>query len=442
MIVGLDLGTTSISGVLFDPEQGQPVHCIAQAHRAEIEAASPACHEQCPLKILSISLDIIRSLTARASRPVQRLALTGQMHGLLAVDANLKPVMNLVTWRDQRAADSSSDLLNHEWGAETGCFLHPGYGGLTLQHLLCTGGPPKDTHKFLSIAGCVAAALTGRCSIDETFAASWGIWDLRNNRWHSPLLNALQIPVTLLPPYVPSCTPLGEVIDPTSLGLMPGAIVYSPLGDNQAGIAAVLEADAPEAIINLGTSAQLSVPLVDYAFSPQLETRPFPGGRFIQTYAALCGGWSYTYLAAFFQQVCQQIGGQSIVIADAIAAMDGFCSSPDTGGLEVDTRFAGARHDAGGRGSVTGIDTTNLTPATLTRGFVHGMVAELANAANQVDLSGIGSLVAVGNAVRNNPLLRSALESQFGLPCRMLEMPEEAATGAAKSILLDNSEVA
>ena len=62
------------------------------------------------------------------------------------------------------------------------------------------------------------------------------------------------------------------------------------------------------------------------------------------------------------------------------------------------------------------------------------MVGELASAAKLVDLSKIDRLVAVGNAVRKNPMLLTAIQEQFGLPCRMVEMPEEAATGAVKSV--------
>ena len=217
--------------------------------------------------------------------------------------------------------------------------------------------------------------------------------------------------------------------------LAPGAIVYSPVGDNQAGVAGVLEPGEPEAVVNLGTSGQLSVPLDDYAFSPRLETRPCPGGEFIQICAMLCGGWSYTYLAGFFQQVIEQLGGKKIAISDMMAGMERFCQSTDAGGLTVDNRFAGERNGARRSGSIAGIDTENLTPENLTRGFVSGMAAELVAAAGDVDLSGIRGMVAVGNAVRKNPLILRALEEQFGLPCRMAKTPEEAASGAAESVI-------
>ena len=67
-----------------------------------------------------------------------------------------------------------------------------------------------------------------------------------------------------------------------------------------------------EAVVNLGTSAQISVLSPQYSFSPELETRPFPGGGFLRVHAALCGGWAYAYLAGFFRQVAEEMGGVTV----------------------------------------------------------------------------------------------------------------------------------
>ncbi|MBN2291946.1 MAG: hypothetical protein JXM70_05940 [Pirellulales bacterium] len=435
MILGLDIGTTSVSGVLVDPAHGNVVGSTSQYHNADVAGLPPGCHEQCPRKILDVTMEVVRSLANQAQEPVEHIALTGQMHGIMAVDADLNPVTNLITWRDQRTADCPDHLRNHPHTSETGCFLHPGYGGLTLHKLLEKGDLPENAHKVLSIAGFIAAALTGTCSIDETFAASWGIWNARGNTWHDALLAELRIPVTLLPDFAPSCGNLAPVMNPKNLGLATRAMMYSPVGDNQAGVAGVLNPDKSEAVVNLGTSGQLSVPLADYAFSPKLETRPCPGGRYIQIYAALCGGWSYAYLAGFFKQVIEQLGEKQISISDVYNGMQAFCQSTDACGLTVDTRFAGERTGTQRSGAFLGIDTKNLTPENLTRGCINGMVDELASAAKLVNLTAIDGLVAVGNAVRKNPLVLTALQEQFGLPCRMVEMPEEAATGAVKSVV-------
>ena len=51
--------------------------------------------------------------------------------------------------------------------------------------------------------------------------------------------------------------------------------------------------------------------------------------------------------------------------------------------------------------------------------------------AGDLDLTGVTSLVGVGNALRLNPALRAAVERRFGLPCFLPDIQEMAAYGAA-----------
>jgi sugar (pentulose or hexulose) kinase len=225
------------------------------------------------------------------------------------------------------------------------------------------------------------------------------------------------------------------------LGMPSGALVYSPLGDNQAGVAGVLDVDDALAVVNVGTSSQLSVLRGEFAFDSRFETRPFPRGRFLQTFAALCGGWSYAYLARFFAQLIEQITGRPIELGEVYAGMDRIAQGGAASGLRVDTRFAGDRVGGAGRtGSICGITTGNLTPQNLVRAFVEGIADELAEAAIAIDLREVEGLALVGNAVRRNPALRDAIQASFGLPCCLGDVPEEAAYGAARAVIDFNVE--
>jgi sedoheptulokinase len=442
MIIGLDLGTTSISAVLLDPERRAAICSAECAHNAGIAGLAKGYHEQCAATICTAATGLVASLVQKSGVPPERiagLALTGQQHGLLVVDAGLNPLTNLITWRDQRTATAPTLLRKHAYGPETGCFLHPGYGGLTLHHLIREGKLPNRAYKVLPITGFVAAQLTGCCSIDETMAASWGILDVRSRCWHDPLLKLLDIPKELLPEIATSCSPLGPVVPACATGLGPQTIVFNPAGDNQAGFAGVGDLGRKEAVVNLGTSAQLSVFSPQYSFSPELETRPFPGGGFLRVYAALCGGWAYAYLAEFFQRVVEQIGGVTVSLSEVFDRMQRFGDSTDANGLCVDTRFAGERNGETVAGKIDGINTTNFIPGNLVRAFANGIAAELASAWQKMQVGSLKQLVVVGNAARHNPLLVRALEKQFDLPCRVLASGEEAALGAARLASLLNT---
>lgn len=443
VIIGLDLGTTSISAVFFDPERHAEVASAECASHAEIAGLAEGRHEQCPATIAAAACGLVASLIQQSGVPSERiagLALTGQQHGLVVVDAELNPLTNFITWRDQRGANVPAELRQHAYGHETGCFLHPGYGGLTLHHLIREGELPREAYKVLPITGFVAARLTGRCAIDETMAASWGILNVRSRCWHQALLKRLGIPEELLPEVAASCSPLGPVVHSRGTGLTPRTIVFNAAGDNQAGFAGVGNLAGQEAVVNLGTSAQISIFCPQYSFSQELETRPFPGGGFLRVYAALCGGWAYAYLAEFFRQVIDQIGGVTMSTTEVFDRMQQFADGTDAHGLTVDTRFAGERNGGTLSGRIEGIDPANFTPANVIRGFANGIAAELAGAAKQARLGGIKGLAVVGNAAHRNPLLVKALEKEFHLPCRVVASGGEAALGAARLAARFNGE--
>ena len=432
MLLGIDIGTTTVSGVCLDAETGAIRRTVTRPHGADVAGLPPTRHEQCPGTLVRTVLQVAEALGE--GRPVSRLVLSGQMHGIVLVDRSLKPLTNLITWRDQRTADMPASVRHHAHAAETGCFLHPGYGGLTLHWLARSASIPPAAFRALTIQGFVQACLTGACTIDETSAAGLGLWDVRRNAWHAALVEELGIPKALLPEFVASCRACGQVRE--GCGALSGATVYSAVADNQAGVIgarASAEGRADEAVINVGTSGQISVPLRAYAYSPAMETRPMPGGAFIQVFATLCGGWAYQYLADFFRQVAVALTGREVGLTEAYEAMARMAESGGAEGVRVDPRFAGERSgDAKHTGLIYGITTDNLTPKNLVHAFAEGIANELAA---PVDLVGVSGVVAVGNGVRMNPVLRRAIERRFGVPCRLAEAEEAAAYGAACAVL-------
>lgn len=438
MLLGLDIGTTTISGVGVEERNGEVVAISCRPHdeASEESAGEGGIHEQDPERVLEAAFAVLEELAGLG--PVKGVALTGQMHGLVGVDANLGPVTNLVTWRDRRSIETGGLLERHGHEAETGCFLHPGYGGVTLHHWLKTGAFPREARRVLSVPGFVAAVLTGISAIDETLAASWGLWNLQAGDWHAEVIRHLGIPRELLPEALVGPCQLGETRSLSGLGLPPGTPVFNPIGDNQAGVMGAMGQGHATAVINVGTSSQLSFWQPGFDFDPRFETRPYPGGGSLRVFSTLCGGWSLAYLADFFRQVTENIGGVIQTrdeVFERLLELADQSGDGGSGGLEVDPRFAGQRGSGMTlTGSITGITTTNLTPSKLVNGFVEGIVSEIAGGERDMDLSQVRELALIGNAGRRFPVLRKVIETRFGLPCRVPETPEEAAFGAACAV--------
>ena len=444
-LLALDIGTSKICVLALALDTLTILADRSRPNLCDVPGLAPGRHEQNPLLIREIAFDLIHQVAADqavAAKSIIGIAITGQMHGTLLADPELRPLTCLITWRDRRAgagttARTPSDPNQPPWpdvADRTGCGLHPGYGGTTLGWLARHQTLPEGA-RALSICDYLAASLTGVQATEPTHGASWGVLDLTTGQWHDDALDALGIPRRLMPEVRPASHPLAPLSARVAgrLGLPAGIPVCSPLGDNQASVIAAAGLDLSATVINLGTGGQISLLCPEFASVPLLETRPMPFAGYLHVGASLCGGWSYAYLRRFFQQVARDLTGIPVSAEDAYERMNALAAraDPGAGGLVADTRFAGERGAPDQRGAWTGIDTENLTPANLIRATIQGVVRELWDMADRAGIRPPRKIVATGNGVRKNPLIPSTIEEVFKAPCVVALLSEEAAVGAA-----------
>jgi sugar (pentulose or hexulose) kinase len=448
VVISLDIGTSKLCGLALSCESLQPVAILSEVNDTEIANLPAGYHEQDPLRIRDLCLGLIRKLLSEKKvreKEVVGIGITGQMHGVMLVNSELEPQSNLITWRDQRTLERDNpgciDKAVEAWGADihqrTGCHLHPGYGGATLHWLSKNNKLPKGV-VALTIADFVAGFLTGVIATEATHAASWGIFNLQENMWDTEAVDKLGITMDILPDVHSTAQPLGTIRPALAKQFGPdfiGVAVCSPVGDNQASIIGAAGFADDAAVLNLGTGGQISIPQKEYKFVETLETRPMPFGGFILVGASLCGGWAYACLEKFIKTTVREFGGVEVSDEEIYNRMNSIAAEIPKGasGISVDTRFSGTRLDPNLRGSISGIGVDNLTVDNLTRGFVEGMIRELAEMASTAGVKDFMRIIASGNAVRRNPVVPDVIESIFGLPCYISTDREAAAHGAAYS---------
>lgn len=443
VVLAVDIGTTKICALALDTESGNPLATLSALNDSEVHGLQPERHEQDPRRILELSYRLLHELLAQEAlrgRSVRAIGLTGQMHGVLLVDARLNPLTNLITWQDKRCAGEIpawQERLGEHAPKRLGCRLAAGYGGASLAWLQRLGLVPVGA-RAMSIAGYLAAALNGQVSCDPSHAASWGLYAPLQASWDGEALELLGIPGRLLPEICPSGHPLGPLtaLAREALGLGAGILVCSPLGDNQASVYGLAGGDTGALVLNLGTGGQVSLPCQAYVYHPSLETRPMPFSGYIQVGASLCAGWSYAYLRRFFQAVLREFAGLEMPDEAVYTRMNELAGQTPDNLPIFDTRFSGSRLEPGLRGALSGIDAYNLTPAALSRAMAEGIVEELYQLAQLGQLQGIRRVVAAGNAARKNPLLPELIAQRFGIPCEVSPHREEAALGAARAAAL------
>ena len=428
-IIGIDIGTTSISSVVLDGETKTQVAAktlpndTARAGRDwERMQDADRIWEKC------------KSLVAeyrKAWPDVRRIGITGQMHGMLYVDERGCAISPLTTWEDERGNQSYRDGRTYaqELSTRSGYAMATGYGLTTHFYNVQNDQVPEQTTSLTTIMDYVAMRLTGgrRPLIHPTNAASFGLFDIRRGSFDVEACRKAGIDPAILPEVVRGEKVIGRTED--------GIEVVIPIGDNQAGILGLCESEQ-DIVLNIGTSSQISKISDAIPEAGTLECRPYVGGKYLLLGAGLCGGTSFRMLNDFFRDVCAKCG--DAVSREAMfgymmaAANEAREAEQDTEALDVRTLFRGTRANPSLRGSIDGITMTNLTMGTLVLGFYRGVLMELYEAYQKMDADPKqGRLLLCGNALRNNPLLRTLCAERFGREAYLTDQKEETATGAA-----------
>ena len=418
--VGIDIGTTTISAVVMDTENNEVLDVRTVPNDSTVPGRAFE-KLQDPLRIACLAQQTLDGLLDRHP-DVQAIGLTGQMHGILYLDADGRPLSPLYTWQDETGM-SAARRIREAYGIPAAA----GYGLITCLAHSEAGELPAKTASLATAADFLGLYLTGRKKplLHASMASSLGFYDNRTLRFLQDILEKEGLDLSLLPETT-------EAIEP--LGAYRGRPVILALGDNQAAFLGSVGLREGGCQINIGTGSQVSVLSPVYFEAEGIEARPFLDRTYLLTGAALCGGRAYAILEKFFRAYLEAAGypagEQYSVLEKLLAAAD-----PFAGGLMVETLFSGTRAEPDRRGSILHINEENFTPANLALGFLQGIARELHDIYQKIRQSGAAPdvFVASGNAVRKNPRLLQCLQEAFEADVVLSPYTEEAACGAAKS---------
>ena len=427
-VIGVDIGTTTISLVVLDTDSGEVLECVNTPNPAAYPGAQPFERVQNPEKIVSQTGAQLERLKKRHS-PIGAIGLDGQMHGMLYVDAQGKAVSPLYTWQDGHGElDAGGETMAQALSRLTGYPMATGYGLTTHFALTRLGKVPRQTAKLCTIADYAAMRLTGRTQplCHASNAASMGLFDAQRGAWDEAAVERAGMSADILPEATASCTILGEDAD--------GTPVACAIGDNQASFIGAVSEPEHSVLVNVGTGAQVSMAGRAQRPLALCEQRPLEGEGMLLVGSSLCGGRAYALLHRFFLD-CARLAGCE---ADSLYAQMNAAALrvPGEPSLHVNTRFCGSRSNPQERGSIMNVGEGNFDAAQLTAGVLWGMADELWSFYDEMSAACARParvLVGSGNGVRKNPALRRVLQKRFGMELRVPAQDEEAACGAALS---------
>jgi xylulokinase len=192
---------------------------------------------------------------------VAAIGLTGQMHGLVLLDAADRVLRPAILWNDQRTAHAC-DEIREALGFERLVSLtgNDAVTGLTAPKLVWVRDHEPDVwarvaHVLLP-KDYVRLSLTGEHALDKADGAGTLLFDLAARDWSPEVLAALRIPREWLPPTFegPAVTGVVSAAAAGATGLRAGTPVVAGGGDQSANAVGVGVVSPGTVALSLGTS--------------------------------------------------------------------------------------------------------------------------------------------------------------------------------------------
>ena len=253
-VAGLDVGTSAVKGVALS-ETGE---VVARAEAGyPLRTPQPGWAEQDPEDWWRAAQEVLEQLGA-----VRAVGLSGQMHGLVALDGADRVLRPAILWNDQRTAAECAHIEERvgldRLVAATG---NRALTGFTAPKLLWLRRHEPDVFQRIATVllpkDYVRLRLSGEKVMDVSDASGTLLFDVGERRWSQEVCDALGIPLAWLPEVRESVAAAGA-------------------GDQAAGALGVgVDAAGGPASVVLGTSGVVFAVLESFAADPQGRVHAF-----------------------------------------------------------------------------------------------------------------------------------------------------------------------
>src|SRR5574344_2069034 len=129
LYLGVDLGTSSLKATLIN-EKGAVLKNVSVSYPVYYPQSGYS-EQEAEDYYAAFKKAVLQMLTAEEKKNIKGLAVDGQMHGLVALDINNKPLRKVILWNDSRSEEECR-YLNNVIGQkalikETGNIAYPGF---------------------------------------------------------------------------------------------------------------------------------------------------------------------------------------------------------------------------------------------------------------------------------------------------------------------------
>ncbi len=447
-VLGIDLGTSAVK-VLLAPVQAGPSAPQSRVATAEFEVSipRPGWSEQSPDAWWHGIRDAIRTLFASGGispAQVAALAVSGQMHGAVLLDAHGEVVRPCILWNDQRSA-AQCDWITDTLGLPTllEWVANPALAGFTAPKLLWVREHEPEafarTSKVLLPKDYINFRLTGEQYTEFSDASGTLLFDVSRRRWSDDMLSALSIPLDMLPTATSSTAVIGHITPDAAAetGLAAGTPVVAGGADNACAAVAAGVVSPSSTLTSLGTSGTV--------LAPTSAPHGDPLGRLHMFCHAVADTWYHmgvvlsagTSVRWFRDNMAPDLRDQALQQGQGSYELLGHsAASVEAGsnGLIFLPYLTGERTPHGdpfARGVFIGLSPAH-TRDHMFRSVLEGVTFALADSLDLIRALGIDTLdIRVTGGGAGNPLWRQILADVFHSPIRVVGAAAGPAWGAA-----------
>lgn len=240
-LLGYDIGTSSVKAAIVDAETGKVVASdFYPKTEAPIKSLQPGWAEQDPESWWTYLKEATKIVMSRASidpAEIKAIGFSYQMHGLVCVDENFKPLRDSIIWCDSRGVPYGEKAFK-ELGAEA-CLSHllnsPGNFTAAKLQWVKENEPElfSKIYKIMLPADYVAWKMTGVLCTTPEGLSEYMLWDFSENGPARFLMDYYGYPLDILPEVVPTFSNQGGLTPEAAaeLGLTPGTPITYRAGD-------------------------------------------------------------------------------------------------------------------------------------------------------------------------------------------------------------------
>ena len=284
-LLGFDVGSSSVKASLVNIDNGQ---CAASAFFPEKEAPIIALKagwaEQEPESWWQYAKQALQKVMADAGakgEDIRAIGISYQMHGLVCVDRELKPLRPAIIWCDSRAVPHGERAFR-ELGADR-CLSHllNSPGNFTAAKLAWVKENEPEVfdriYKVMLPGDYLALRLSGVANTTVSGLSEGMFWDFKENRVAQFLLDYYGIPSSLIPDIVPTFSVQSSVSASAAaeLGLKAGTPITYRGGDQPNNALSLNVFEPGEIAATAGTSGVVYGVLGEVGYDPKSRVNTF-----------------------------------------------------------------------------------------------------------------------------------------------------------------------